>query len=66
VGLEWLVVSAVSVDDEDGLDTVLPQAIAEVETMAKKVSGRRVRVPLRSIQYGEMPTGTGVATITCG
>jgi len=35
-------------------------------TTARKVSFVSVSVPLRSIQCGEMPTGTGVATMTRG
>ena len=35
-------------------------------TTARNVSLRSVSVPFRSIQCGEMPTGTGVATMTCG
>ena len=35
-------------------------------TTARNVSFLRVSVPFRSIQCGEIPTGTGVATITLG
>ena len=60
-------IAAVAVEDQDACDPMGLQAFGDlVDDGEERFSPEREGSLRYSIQCGEMPTGTGVATMTCG